>query len=90
MIKIVHHILDTTFRKSRYNCPSDITKQVFDEIHNNYLKEYYIEAKTKPGVLNRKIGREIKKYWDLENNGNKKISGHPLIKSYFKHSNKKH
>lgn len=87
MISIVHRILDTTLRKYKYNCPSNIKILVFDEIYNSFLDEYYKEAKGKPEPLNRKIGKEIREYWNLKNTGRCSIKNHPLIKSYEKHSN---
>ena len=68
MEAIVRRILNTTLAKHRSKCPMNITDLVFLEIEKNFMKEYSACILTSGrGEINRKIGRLVRVYWDLNN-----------------------
>jgi len=88
MKEIVEKILNTTLRHFRGNCPLDITDLVFLEIEKSFMSNYEKGVKVN-GVekLNRFIGKHIKEYWNLKNEGRCDNPQSKLITSYEQHSN---
>jgi hypothetical protein len=88
MKEIIEKILNTTLKQFRGNCPLDITDLVFLEIEKSFLSNYERGAKVN-GIdkLNIFIGKHIKEYWHLKNEGRCNSPRSRLITSYEKHSN---
>jgi hypothetical protein len=81
-------ILDGKFNHYRMNRPENLTDLVFLEIEENYMSVYegFVNLKGKD-TANKFIGKFIRKYWDLKNDGRCNSPHSRLIDSYEKHSN---
>lgn len=88
MLDIVEHILDTTLKEFRYNCPSDITDKVFIEIQKEYMYSYENECRHRgTHATNTMIGKHVRYYWGLKNLGRCNSPRSSLITSYEMHKN---
>jgi hypothetical protein len=88
MKEVVEKILDSTLRHFRGNCPLDITDLVFLEIEKSFLSKYEGAVKYKGAdSINKFIGKLVREYWNLKNEGRCNTPKSKLITSYEKHSN---
>ncbi len=84
----VIHILTTSLKQYRRNCPQDITDLVFLEIENNFMENYEKSVNYRgQDQTNKLMGKTIREFWDLKNLGRCKSPRSRLISSYELHSN---
>lgn len=83
---LAKHILDNDLSGLKKNVPSEITDLVFLKIEERYLKEYEAACSRKgKDQVNKIIGKTVREYWGLQNNGKCVSPRSKLISSYERH-----
>jgi hypothetical protein len=84
----INNILEKQLKPLRRCCPEDITDRVFLAIQDKYLKSYLRDFQNYgKDVLNKTIGKKIKRLWSLKNLERDYNPKSYLIKSFTKHKN---
>jgi hypothetical protein len=85
-MEFIEEILDKNLHGYKNNVPQNITDLVFLEIEKHFMSEYlHACSQSNNYVINSKIGKIVRIYWDLNNLGRCYNPKSKLIQSYELH-----